>query len=1290
MAITSDNGYAVPYTVELVVSKSIIQGNASLDSQISNAGIKVDILGTNYSTYTDNAGNWSIEVAVGNYPNGIRFTKDFFEAQTVNETATVVENGSFSVSSVSLTQTSKALKGILTVMGEADASLAMILVRGTSGTANGVTSSLSPNADGTFKFGSLPLGSYTYEMSYPDGLHETLISSFMLDNSSLELDLGSLTLRKSFVKINHDALYTSSKDVTLYLGNSDAAQMQIVEGATTYPMESFASTKALTLSDGDGQKTVQVKFFDSVGSALPTIEDSIILDTSLLATSFDMLNAATMNDLVEFMINIGETDASVIVSIPSLIEGLILYDNGINGDTTAGDGIYERDFLITTPAELNVTAIATIIDKAGNELVVNSDYNLVLSTPPSIENLQISSNVLSGEMHISFTTNEPATSQISYGIDFNNLDINQTITNSLSTNHSITLSGLSANSTTYFKLEAKDAALNISTFNAQGKLAPPPPEAISIQAGSNEVGVVWKEVNTDGVIGYNIYRSANSGAYIKANTALITENFFLDSTVSNDTTYSYRLTTLDDNSNEGGESIEVGATPLSSLAGPTEIAGGVVDTDTIWLSSRSPYSFSADVKVNSGINLYLLPSTEVQINDEFGLVIEGKLFAKGSKNNLVKITNTTDNNGYGSLTNSYINYADVTNVNDVKEIKNSIVSIKGTTLTSKNMYSSLVNIEGGTLSIENILMDSNITDTGTSGTGSISAGFFVNVSTVSDRNISISPSKRISYNGSSTILPTVVIDSHFDGCAMRLPILVTVRNSSFRNGKINILSERDYYDPYPLESFDIKYNVFENNEIVGYYLAYNYLDAHDKAQAIANAPKNALGLYPIISSVNLSTSDIDGDGIYDHIDIDNDNDGYSDLQEILLSEPDYNVTYNPLDSLSHPNVAIDSDFDGEADAIDYDDDADGITDADEAIYGTNPLAKDSDGDGTDDKVEIDYKYNPLDKDNHPYSNKVYNALSIDGSNANSDGDVYIARNYIDNMNKILIASTISKGIHLKNTDNYGLEMYTSNINGTKTEPVLFSNIDLILYDSYVDYMNTNKSMGLYNSSVNHIDAPGVTLMDNSILKNSYIQSNVINGGSYGTSYLDGGSVNNSYIGSVSFYNETYYGNSDFSSGSIQNSYIKGSANVQVGVVFEGNFVGGSISHLRYSPGANVVDSIVMGGISYVEYSKKITLTNSDIVINSGQHFLDGSFLHDGLGNSYSGLGVPKDELGDGVIDTLFTIDGTDYTVDGIRNPKSTKNYPDWVNDPAVKQYFWNPTNVGCLWDMNNPDIFPQP
>ena len=114
------------------------------------------------------------------------------------------------------------------------------------------------------------------------------------------------------------------------------------------------------------------------------------------------------------------------------------------------------------------------------------------------------------------------------------------------------------------------------------------------------------------------------------------------------------------------------------------------------------------------------------------------------------------------------------------------------------------------------------------------------------------------------------------------------------------------------------------------------------------------------------------------------------------------------------------------------------------------------------------------------------------------------------------------------------------------------------------------------------------------------------------------------------------------------------------------------------------------------YSMRGVITNSDYDFKSSNTttnlFFDGSFLSLENNSSifYDSLGSPSDTTGDGVAETKFTLDGATYTVDGIVNPRSTSNFPNWVNDPSVKQYFWDPTNVGCLWDSSNPDTFPTP
>jgi hypothetical protein len=75
--------------------------------------------------------------------------------------------------------------------------------------------------------------------------------------------------------------------------------------------------------------------------------------------------------------------------------------------------------------------------------------------------------------------------------------------------------------------------------------------------------------------------------------------------------------------------------------------------------------------------------------------------------------------------------------------------------------------------------------------------------------------------------------------------------------------------------------------------------------------------------------DHDGDGIADDVDTDDDNDGFSDIEELAAGT-------NPLDPLSHPGGTADCDKDGLTDDVDTDDDNDRVSDKNEIAAGTNP------------------------------------------------------------------------------------------------------------------------------------------------------------------------------------------------------------------------------------------------------------------------------------------------------------------------------------------------------------------
>lgn len=87
------------------------------------------------------------------------------------------------------------------------------------------------------------------------------------------------------------------------------------------------------------------------------------------------------------------------------------------------------------------------------------------NTGPQISNVNVTQTD-NGNATISWTTDEPADSKINYGASAGQLN-SQNSNGSLTTNHSITITGLNPATTYYFSISSQDAAANNSTLNTQ-------------------------------------------------------------------------------------------------------------------------------------------------------------------------------------------------------------------------------------------------------------------------------------------------------------------------------------------------------------------------------------------------------------------------------------------------------------------------------------------------------------------------------------------------------------------------------------------------------------------------------------------------------------------------------------------------------------------------------------------------------------------------------------------------------------------------------------------------------
>jgi len=104
--------------------------------------------------------------------------------------------------------------------------------------------------------------------------------------SYFSLTLDTLAPTISAFTINAGASVTTSQNVTLTIAAEDAAAMKIwgINGVSTESAaswETFSGTKAVTLTGGDGSKTVYIKVRDSVYNESAASSATITLSTAI-------------------------------------------------------------------------------------------------------------------------------------------------------------------------------------------------------------------------------------------------------------------------------------------------------------------------------------------------------------------------------------------------------------------------------------------------------------------------------------------------------------------------------------------------------------------------------------------------------------------------------------------------------------------------------------------------------------------------------------------------------------------------------------------------------------------------------------------------------------------------------------------------------------------------------------------------------------------------------------------------------------------------------------------------
>jgi hypothetical protein len=185
---------------------------------------------------------------------------------------------------------------------------------------------------------------------------------------------GSRKVRVGLVAPSVTVAYRLSEDSTF-------------AGSPQQGFDPLAPTTVFALSPGDGEKTVFARFEDGGGTMSELVRGTIRLDTrAVIASVAEDSNGAELhvNDILHLAMVVDTTGGTAAVSLGTVYTGLRLFDDGSNGDPTAFDASYERDFTIPAGLEVvNAVVLGSFTDEVGNAAdALGAATRITIAEPP--------------------------------------------------------------------------------------------------------------------------------------------------------------------------------------------------------------------------------------------------------------------------------------------------------------------------------------------------------------------------------------------------------------------------------------------------------------------------------------------------------------------------------------------------------------------------------------------------------------------------------------------------------------------------------------------------------------------------------------------------------------------------------------------------------------------------------------------------------------------------------------------------------------------------------------------
>lgn len=311
-------------------------------------------------------------------------------------------------------------------------------------------------SDSTYTVNITPSGQGVVTIDVPAGVAQDAAGNSNNAAAQITINYDNVPPTDGTISINGGAPNTTDTLVTLTLSATDAVQMIISEDVTftDASYQPYATSVNFELSNGDGEKTVYVKFKDAAGNETEAISSTIILDATIPIVFF---SSSEQNPTSKSPFSV-----AIIFSenVTGFTENDIVVGNGTISSLLGFGSVYTVN--VTPAADGDVTldmANGAVQDIVGNDNMAPLQFRITYdSLPPTGGTVSINGGATYANS--STATLTLSATDADYMIISENSDFSGASYEAYATNKSLELSAGSGNKTVYVKF--KDEAGNQS------------------------------------------------------------------------------------------------------------------------------------------------------------------------------------------------------------------------------------------------------------------------------------------------------------------------------------------------------------------------------------------------------------------------------------------------------------------------------------------------------------------------------------------------------------------------------------------------------------------------------------------------------------------------------------------------------------------------------------------------------------------------------------------------------------------------------------------------------------